>query len=75
MLDVMALQGWTVGLPDRESDHSHQQWLYLQPPARHNHSTPIPVIAFDFKDAFNHFLNNRNSYEEARMVPLLPQRF
>lgn len=75
MLDVMALQGWTVELPDRGSDHSHQQWLYLQPPARHEGLSAIPVIAFDFKDAFNYFLNNRNRYEEARMVPLLPQRF
>lgn len=63
MLDVMELQGWTVELPSRESDHSRQQWLYLQPPARHSISTPVPVIALDFKDAFNYFISHRSSYE------------
>jgi hypothetical protein len=75
MLNVMELVGWTVELPSRDSDHSHQQWLYVQPPATHKHSTPIPVIAHNFNDAFNYFLNNRSRYEEARMVSLIPQRF
>jgi hypothetical protein len=63
MLNVMELVGWTVELPSRHSDHSHQQYMYVQPPARHEHTTPIPVIAYDFKDAFSYFLNNRSRYE------------
>jgi hypothetical protein len=73
-VDVMELLGWTVTRPAFDSEHTKRGWLYLQPPIRHSHSTPIPVIADSFEDAFNYFLLNKDRYEKTRMVSLLPQR-
>ena len=74
-VDVMELLGWTVEYPDPGSDHKGLGYVYINPPAFHEHSSPIPVMAFNFEDAFNYFLLNRDRYEKTRMVSLLPQRF
>ena len=73
-VDVMELLGWTVEYPDPRSDHAKRGYLYVNAPAAHEHSSPIPVMAFNFEDAFNYFLLNKDRYEKTSMVSLLPQR-
>jgi len=72
--DVMELLGWTVTHPAFDSAHRKWGWLYANPPADHGLSRPIPVMAFNFEDAFNYFLLNKDRYEKTSMVSLLPQR-
>jgi len=74
-LDVMELLGWTVDYPDPGSDHLEHGYLYTNAPAAdHGLSRPIPVMAFNFEDAFNYFLLNKDRYEKTSMVTLVPQR-
>ena len=73
-VDVMELLGWTVTRPAFDSEHTKRGFVYINLPAVHEHSSPIPVMAFNFEDAFNYFLLNKDRYEKTRMVSLLPQR-
>jgi hypothetical protein len=70
----MELLGWTVEYPVPGSIHVELGYVYINPPAVHEHSSPIPVMAFNFEDAFNYFLLNKDRYEKTSMVSLLPQR-
>jgi hypothetical protein len=73
-VDVMELLGWTVEYPDPGSDHKKYSHIYVNPPKGPRGLRPIPVMAFNFEDAFNYFLLNKDSYEKTSMVSLLPQR-
>jgi hypothetical protein len=71
-VDVMELLGWTISLPAQLSVHRELGYLYVNAPAAHEHSSPIPVMAFNFEDAFNYFLLNKDRYEKTRLVSFLP---
>jgi hypothetical protein len=73
-VDVMELLGWTVTHPDLDSEHKGLGYVYINPPRGPRGLRPIPVMAFNFEDAFNYFLRNKDRYEKTRMVSLLPQR-
>lgn len=74
-LGVMELLGWTVDYPDPGFEHADKGYVYVNVPAApHGQSRPDAVLAFNFEDAFNCFLRNKDRYEKTSMVSLLPQR-